>query len=282
MAGYEEAGPHGRRRAQWRPEQALVVEHARRGPDWYKLTLQAPYIAAAATAGQFVETAVHPAGHPGLDPLLKRPFSICEIRAARGEITLIYRAGPGRGTRALARVQPGQALDLLGPLGRSFPDPARRTGPLILVGGGIGLPPMVAGAAWAVAAGRPVHAIAAARSAAGLAGVEELAATGAAVTVVTDDGSAGRRALASEPLAELLVGTGAEVWACGPEPMLVAVKRLCAGRGAECYLSLERYMGCGFGVCMSCTVPRADGPGYLKCCTDGPVFPSQEVILIGE
>lgn len=272
--------PYGRRRSEWRPERAAVVQQVRRGADWYKLTLRAPYIAARATAGQFVECAVHPAGFPGADPLLNRPFSICEIIPDEGLITLIYRAGPGRGTRALARLTEGQELDLLGPLGYSFPDPGRSPGTLVLVGGGIGLPPMVAAAEWALAAGRPVHAIAGARSAGGLAGLEELRATGARVTVVTDDGSAGQQGFVTLPLAEAIEQHDcAEVWACGPEGMLQAVKALCERRSIPCFLALERYMGCGFGVCMSCTIPKAGGAGYWKCCVDGPVFPAGEVLL---
>lgn len=275
-----------RRKAEWLLEQAAVLGHTRAGPDWFKLTLRSPGIAGRAAPGQFVEVAVHPAGHGGWDPLLRRPFSLCEIRPQEGILTVIYRAG-GRGTRALAQVSPGQELSLLGPLGYSFPDPCRGQGPLVLVGGGVGIPPMAAAAEWAVRAGaRPVAAVIGARSAAGLAGAAELQATGIPVTVCTDDGSAGRRALVAEPLQELIqAGRAGEVWACGPEPMLVAVKRACAAGGIPCWLSLERYMACGFGACMSCTVERAGGEGYaryMRCCVDGPVFPAGEVRLHGE
>ncbi|MFO7173773.1 MAG: dihydroorotate dehydrogenase electron transfer subunit [Bacillota bacterium] len=273
--------PDPRYRAEWVQVEARVVAHRPGGPDWYKLVLEAPAIAARARAGQFVELAVQPSGRRGLvlDPLLKRPFSLCEIRPGDGTVSLIYRA-VGRGTRLLAQVPPGERLEVLGPLGHSFPDPARGEGLLVLVGGGIGIPPMAAAAAWAAAAGRPVRAIAAARSREGLAALDELAATGAAVTVCTDDGSAGRQGLATDPLAEWLrAGAVAEVWACGPEAMLRGVRDLCLAAGVPAWLSLERPMACGFGVCMTCTVPRADGKGYFKCCTDGPVFRAEEVRL---
>lgn len=264
----------------WGLERAGVVEHTRAGPDWYKLTLRAPAVAARARAGHFVEVAVHPVGHPGSDPLLRRPFSLCQIDPGSGLITLIYRAG-GRGTRTLARVAAGQELEILGPLGHSFPDPGRGQGPLLLVGGGVGIPPLAAAAAWARDQGRPVAAVVGARTAAGLAGAAELEATGLPVTVCTDDGSAGHRALVSEPVQEHLArGGAAEVWACGPAPMLAAVKAACRAAAVPCWLSLERYMACGFGACMSCAVARAGGQGYgtyLRCCVDGPVFPAEEV-----
>lgn len=269
----------------WLQERAVVVGHAQAGPDWYKLTLRSPEIAARGVAGHFVEVAVHPVGHSGHDPLLRRPFSICELRPQPGLISVIYRAG-GRGTRALARVSVGQELELLGPLGYSFPDPRSGQGRLVLVGGGVGIPPMVAAAEWAQRSGRAVAAVIGARSAGGLAGGEELQAAGAPVTVCTDDGSAGRRALVVEPLRELIAAGGVgEVWACGPEPMLAAVRQACAAAGVPCWLSLERYMACGFGACMSCTVERAGGEGYAKymrCCVDGPVFRAEEVAWNGE
>lgn len=287
MAGDPEvaaAEREGRVRSPWRPERARVVAHTRRGAGWFKLTLHAPHTAGAARPGQFVELAVLPAGHAGHDPLLKRPFSLCEIRPRAGEVTLVYRAA-GRGTRALSTVPPGVELDLLGPLGRSFPDPGRfppgAAPRLLLVGGGIGIPPMVAAAAWAREAGRDVLALAGARSAGELAALDELRATGVPVEVCTDDGSAGRRGLVTELLAGALAGAAAppEIWACGPEPMLAAVQRIAREAGAPAYLSVERPMACGFGVCMACAIPRATGPGYLHVCVDGPVFRAEEVRL---
>lgn len=273
-----------RLRRPWGLEQAEVLAHASGGAGWFKLTLAAPAIAGQARAGHFVAVAVHPVGfHGSFDPLLRRPFSICQI-GADGTVTLIYRA-QGRGTRLLSQVVSGQRLELMGPLGHSFPDPASGSGRLVLVGGGLGIPPMAAAAAWATAV-RPVSAICGARSADGLAGVDEVAAAGAPVTVVTDDGSAGRQGLVIGPLQELFASPGGgfgkdvgEVWACGPEPMLLAVQDLCLRSGVPCWLSLERHMACGFGACMSCTVPRAQGAGYFKCCTDGPVFRAEDVRL---
>ncbi len=284
-------------RAAWVRERANVVAHEGDG-EIYKLTLLAPEIARRALPGQFVQ--VHPvpvrlAGQPGgavqpfrgfpgvpaIGPLLRRPLSLCEIRPDAGEISLIYRV-VGRGTRALAAVPAGSELDLLGPLGRSFPDPRAGRGRLLLIGGGLGIPPMAAAARWAAQAGRPAVAILGARTARHLAGAREVAASGIRVITVTDDGSAGERGTVLGPLERLLPAAEpiGEVWACGPEPMLVAVKERCTAAGVPCFVSVERFMACGFGACLGCTVPRAGG-GYLKVCQDGPVFPAEEVVLGG-
>ncbi|MGE5673020.1 MAG: dihydroorotate dehydrogenase electron transfer subunit [Mycobacterium leprae] len=261
----------------WLQEYATVVSHTGQG-EIYELVLRAPQIARMAVPGQFVEVRVTPAvaGVVSVDPLLRRPLSLARIRPDEGTITLIYRT-VGRGTRLLAGVLPGMQVDLLGPLGRSFPEP---TDGLCLVGGGLGIPPMVAAAEWAVAQGRQCTALIGARSEALLAGREALLATGVPVTVVTDDGSAGAKGLVTDPLSALLAaGQVSQIWACGPEPMLAAVKNLATAAGVPCYLSLERYMACGFGACIGCTVPKAGQPGYYRVCKDGPVFSAEEVEL---
>jgi dihydroorotate dehydrogenase electron transfer subunit len=255
----------------------------------HKLTIAAPEVARRASAGQFVQIRPLPAGSAAIDPLLRRPLSLCEIRPEAGEISLIYRV-VGRGTRALATLLPGSTVDLLGPLGHSFPDPAAGRGRLLLVGGGLGIPPMAAAARWAVQRGRDATAILGARTARYLAGAREVAASGIAVITVTDDGTAGERGIVIDPLERLLAAPGrgggrdadgvGEVWACGPEPMLAAVKERCAAAGVDCFVSVERFMACGFGACLGCTVPKAGG-GYLKTCQDGPVFPAEEVVLGG-
>lgn len=267
--------------ADWLQCMAAVVQHEHVG-DVHKLVLHAPEVAARAEAGQFVQIKPVPGRFTGVDPLLRRPLSLCEIDRTAGTISVIYRS-VGRGTELLALAPVGAELDLIGPLGSGFPDPAQGTGRVVLVGGGLGIPPMVAAAARCLAAGRPVAAIIGARSAAYLAGYTELQTLGVEVTVVTDDGSAGQQALVVDPLVqELACGRAAEVWACGPEGALVAIKLVCARAGVPLWVSVERHMACGIGVCMGCTVPRADGAGYLKCCVDGPVFRAEEVRLIGE
>ena len=224
--------------------------------------------------------AVRPLGAGGPDPLLPRPLSFCTLDAGRGRLSFLYRV-VGRGTALLAGVRPGERLGLLGPLGRSFPDPGRRAGrALLLVGGGLGIPPLACAGAWATAAGRRPAALLGARTAGELAGAQEVAAGGVACALATDDGSAGRRGPVTALLEETLE-PDAEVWACGPAPMLAAVERICAARGAEAWLCIERPMACGFGVCLGCAVPAADGSGYLRACVDGPVFRAGAIDVLG-
>lgn len=247
-----------------------MARHVQVGPDVWHLTLRAPTIAASALPGQFLQVQVQAPGS-SYDPLLPRPFSICTLEPQLGEVAVIYRV-VGRGTALLAAVGPGAPLHILGPLGRSFPDPASGSGRLLLVGGGLGSPPLAAAARWA-AARRPV-ALLGARHAADLAGRGEIALH-CPVQVCTDDGSEGRRGLVTDLLADELE-PGAEVWACGPTPMLAAIAALCARQGADAWLSLEAPMACGFGVCMGCAVPSGR-LGYLKACVDGAVFPAAAV-----
>lgn len=269
-----------RTKSPWVQEFGQVLEQTGE-IDLFKLTLRAPEIARRAVAGQFIEVRCAPGRSAAVAPLLRRPFSLCELRPDLGTISIIYRV-VGHGTRALSAIVAGSELDLLGPLGHSFPDPAVGKGLLVLVGGGLGIPPMVAAAERARAAGRECMAVIGARSARYLAGGAELAKAGIPVTVMTDDGSRGGRGLVSIPLRELIeLGRVGEVWACGPEVMLGVVKQDCLKAGVTCFVSVERHMACGFGVCIGCTVPKAGQPGFLKACQDGPVFRAEEVELGG-
>ncbi len=262
--------PDPRRTAHPREERAIVLANVRGGPDWWRLRLRADRAAATACPGQFAQVRVRSALQS--DPLLARPLSFCTLDPVRGEISLVYRV-VGRGTQLLSRCGPGDEVPLLAPLGRSFPGPEGRRGPLLLVGGGLGIPPLVAAAVWARA--RAPRLFAGARHAADLAGLQEADAAGVDTVVVTEDGSRGERGLVTDIMAQHL-GPGTEVWACGPNPMLARVAELCRGAGADAWLALERPMACGFGVCMGCAVAAADG-GYLRACVDGPVFPAAAI-----
>ncbi len=266
--------PDRQRRGRVVAETAVVSQHVQGGPDWWHLTLRAPAISRSAFPGQFVQVRVQPlrAPAPVYDPLLARPLSLCTLDPERGELSVIYRV-VGRGTALLASMAPGSTVELLGPLGRSFPDPSTGRGPLFLIGGGLGIPPLAAAAAWARTRG-PV-ALLGARQGADLAGADQVAAAGASVELCTEDGSRGATGLVTDLLRERLVA-GGEVWACGPHPMLAAVAEASAEAGAPAWLALERPMACGFGVCMGCAVRAPDGT-YLRACTEGPVFPSAAV-----
>mgnify|MGYP001641288710 CR=1 FL=1 len=181
---------------------------------------------------------------------------------------------PGR----LARMRTGERSDLVGPAGTGW----RRGAPgrALLVAGGVGAPPLVAVAGMLAEAGVAFDAILGAQSAPRLWGRERLRELGAdVVAITTDDGTAGLRGLTTDAMAQLLEArTYAQVYTCGPAPMMAGVARLAAAAGIACQVSCEQLMGCGFGACACCNVRAAEG-GYRSCCTDGPVFDATEVVL---
>ncbi len=204
-------------------------------------------------------------------PYLPRAFSFARARALAGggaELEfLLEDVGPG--THRLGELAPGEGLMLLGPLGAGFAEPAPGTRP-VLVGGGIGTAPVLAlheelrGSAQALLGFRTAEHARAADL------FNEAAAPADAPVVVTDDGSSGRQALVTEPLRELIDRDPAiTVYACGPPPMLEAVRALCEEREVVAQLALEAGMACGYGACFGCVVPTRRG--YLRVCVDGPV-----------
>ena len=252
------------------------------GDEIFLLTLHAPEIARAALPGQFVMLQASPSP----EPLLRRPMSFCQIgpsgSLATGPETfrILYQVA-GFGTRLMTRLVPGDTLSCLGPLGRGFPLlPGGHSRRIVLVAGGIGLAPFPflaerlrdAGVAWSLLYG--------ARSARQIVGIDWFRQLGVDPILITEDGSVGEKGFVTAPLSRMVEedGKGIEVYACGPDPMLRAVARVCREGGVPCRLSLEAVMPCGFGVCLGCGVAanRPEG-GYLRICTDGPVFSGEEI-----
>jgi dihydroorotate dehydrogenase electron transfer subunit len=206
-------------------------------------------------------------------PYLPRAFSYARARAdddALGLDFLLEAVGPG--TERLARLEPGEGLALLGPLGIGF-DLEPGAGRPLLVGGGIGAAPLLCLEEELLRAGAQPRVLLGFRSAAH---AQAAALFGEAPLVVTDDGSVGRRAFVTEPLREQLDSDpAARVYACGPPAMLEAVRALCAERETPAQLALESGMACGFGACFGCVVPTTDG--YLRLCVDGPVLDAERL-----
>ena len=174
----------------------------------------------------------------------------------------------GPGTTRLAQSQAGDALTLVGPLGRGFrlPRDSRRA---VLCGGGVGIAPL---ALWQDALGADTPVLLGFRDAAHAAGAELLHGA----QLATDDGSHGHHGLVTELLgAELDAGARAEVYACGPPPMLEAVRALCAAREVPAQLALESGMACGYGACFGCVVPTSRG--LIRLCLEGPVLEASEL-----
>jgi len=194
-----------------------------------------------------------------------------------GVVTVVV-APHGPGSTWLAGRRPGDAVDVVGPLGRPFPLPAPGT-PALLVGGGYGAAALVGLAERLRSAGSPVTAIAGAASADRLCSVDELGAVADEVVVTTDDGSAGRTGLVTLAVGEL-VGDVGVVYACGPMGMLRAVSRVAAEHGAWSQCAVEESMACGIGVCMTCVLPVRGDDGrsrFVRSCVDGPVFDADRI-----
>jgi dihydroorotate dehydrogenase electron transfer subunit len=248
-------------------ERCEVLERRRTGA-YQALTLVAPGIAEHARPGQFVHLL---AGDDRSFPL-RRPFSVHKVErlgGSLGTVEVVFDV-VGAGTRALARLRPHEVVDALGPLGRPF-DPPEAPAGCLLVGGGYGTAPLFFLATELRARRCRVDFVIGAATAGRLLDAMEAKRLGHSLTVTTDDGSAGRRGLVTDPLPGLLASTGAErVYACGPMPMLAAVSRLAAAAGVPCQVAVEEQMACGTGICFSCVVPV--GGRMARSCLEGPVF----------
>jgi dihydroorotate dehydrogenase electron transfer subunit len=265
--------------------EARILAHDALGVDHFLLTLDAPRIARAARPGQFVMLQVD----TGIDPLLRRPMSICRVPdAARRTVQVLYKI-VGRGTARLATQRRGGSLKTLGPLGNGFTlPPARRRGrkapPVVMVAGGIGVAifPFLASALRS--RGYRPSLLFGARAARELVFLSAFRSLEVPLSFATEDGSRGARGYVTRLLEPALAGPGPKprLYACGPTPMLAAVGSMAVASGAECELALESQMPCGLGVCLGCVVPfpgDGDGPIFRRICVDGPVVKAGTVLL---
>ncbi len=253
-----------------RKETAKVLSQDRLSEGIYSLWLEAGEIAAQARAGQFVSVYTKDASR-----LLPRPISICETDREKGALRLVYRVA-GAGTREFSSYRKGDTTEVLGPLGNGFPEIAAGKRALA-VGGGIGIPPML----------QLIKELKCDKAA--VLGyrdqlfLKEEFERYAPVYLATEDGSAGTKGNVLD--AVRAEGLEADViLACGPAPMLKALKAYAAERGIECWLSLEERMACGVGACLACVCRSAEVDGHShvhnkRICKDGPVFRAEEVVL---
>lgn len=311
---------------------ARVTDVREVAPAHYRLRLHAPPLAAKARPGQFVHVLTVPnADNWSFDPLLRRAFSIMSVEPeARETFDVLFRVS-GRGTKALAGARCGDEIDLIGPLGQPFDlspfnlnsdenfvanklfHVKQREPNALVVGGGVGVPPLVYLSQFFREKGVKVQAIIGARGRAEVIGWEELSAVCEKVSVTTDDGSQGRQGRVTDDLPDVIEQLtkkveGQEikpvVYACGPLPMLRAVAWVCAQFEVRCQVSLEENMPCGIGVCNGCVVrarqPFADTTvavnerseldineivgnewspyqGYRRVCVEGPACWADEI-----
>lgn len=242
------------------------------GTDIYSLWLDAPQIASQAKPGQFISVYSNDSGR-----VLPRPISICEIDREKGALRIVYRIA-GKGTKEFSGMKAGETLDILGPLGNGFPMDVIKGKRIFMMGGGIGVPPMVQTAKEAEA---EVTVIAGYRNSE-IFLKEELEQDGTLV-IATEDGSVGTKGNVMDAIREHSLEADI-IYACGPTPMLRALKSYAEENGIECYLSLEERMACGIGACLACVCKSKEKDHHSnvnnkRICKDGPVFLSTEVEL---
>jgi dihydroorotate dehydrogenase electron transfer subunit len=251
----------------------------RRVGEYVEFTVVAPGVAAGFRPGHFVAVAV---GGENSSMLLRRAFALYGATPSgtfAGTVQFVV-AEHGPGTKWLVQRQTGESLDLVGPLGTPFALPATPA-PAVLVGGGYGTAPLIPLATALLAAGSPVEMIVGAASASRLFGEMVAKRTIGAVTVTTDDGSAGEQGLVTDVLPDAITRVNAEVvYACGPMAMLRAVADVARAHAIHAQVAVEEAMACGIGVCMTCVLPvrGADGASrFVRSCVEGPVFDAERV-----
>ncbi len=255
-------------------ERVVVVSQGCLCDKIYDLVLKTDNIALDAKAGQFVSLYCDDGAH-----LLPRPISLCGIDRENKTIRLVYRV-VGYGTEEFSRLKPEMTLRVVGPLGNGF---SLSDKPVILAGGGIGIPPMLEMARSLHLSGmkkEDIQIVLGYRDVCFLA--DEFKEYGT-VTIATEDGSVGVKGNVLDAIRQKSI-TGEVIYACGPSPMLRAIKAYSKEQSMEAYLSLEERMACGIGACLGCvcTSKDVDHHSYVKnkrVCADGPVFNAKEVEL---
>jgi dihydroorotate dehydrogenase electron transfer subunit len=249
-----------------------TVLTVRRVDAYYAMTVIAPGVAARFRPGQFVAVAV---GGPQTSTLLRRVFSIHEVRPDHGGTVEFVFAVVGPGTQWLAERRTRDTLDVAGPLGRPFPLPRDPVNAL-LVGGGYGSAPLFPLAGKLRGRGCTVDFLLGAASADRVFGALTARRTGRSAVVTTEDGTMGARGLVTDLLTQVIHETRADViYTCGPMGMLRQVTAVAGRYDIPVQALVEESMACGTGVCMTCVLPVIGGDGVtrmVRSCVDGPVF----------
>ncbi len=253
-------------------ETAQVVRQDYISTDVYSIWLQTNKVAAEAKAGQFVSLYCKDGSR-----LLPRPISICQIDKEKNRICLVYRVAGG-GTKEFSRMHAGDTVEIMGPLGNGFTIKDRSA---MLIAGGIGIPPMVELAKQLHGQGCDVIAVAGYRNREVF--LDKELEKYAHVVIATEDGSVGVKGNVMDAIEEQGL-KAEEIYACGPMPMLRAIKKFALREGIEAQLSMEEKMACGIGACLACVCQSTDVDEHTnvhnkRVCKDGPVFFANEIEL---
>ena len=251
---------------------STVIEQKMIADGICSMWLDAKEIAVQAKPGQFISVYSNDKSR-----VLPRPISICEIDREKGTLRIVYRV-VGKGTEEFAKAEAGDSFEILGPLGNGFPIEEAKGKKVLMIGGGIGVPPMlqtakeIEGEAIIVSGYRNQD----------LFLKEELESAGT-LFIATEDGSVGTKGNVVDAIRENQIEADM-MFACGPKPMLRALKNYALEKGIPCWISMEEKMACGVGACLACVCQSKDVDSHShvhnkRICKDGPVFLSTEVEL---
>lgn len=253
-------------------ENAVVLSQERIAQDIYSMWIRTE-AALEAKPGQFISMYTNDGSK-----LLPRPISICEINRAEGSLRVVYRVtGENTGTEEFSRMKAGDVLPVIGPLGNGFPLERAAGKKAFLMGGGIGVPPILELAKQIDCDAKQV--IVGYRDSETF--LRDEFEQNGQVYISTEDGSEGTKGNVMDAIREN--GLEADIiYACGPTPMLRAIKAYAEKKGIECWLSLEERMACGIGACLACVCQTKEKDHHSnvnnkRICKDGPVFLSTEV-----
>ncbi len=242
-----------------------------------KMVIHSPYTVENAKPGQFVNIKCQ----EGLDALLRRPISICELDKTAKTVTIVFQV-KGKGTKFLAEKKPGDVLDMIAPLGWGVFDLAQRNKKVAIVGGGIGVFPLYELAKQLKGTSASTTAILGFRNKELVVMESEFQGVSDNLLVATDDGSYGIKGFTTDLLEKEIRENGVEqIFACGPLPMLKRIAAIADRYDVSCQISLEERMGCGIGACLvcACKTKHGDEWEHSHVCYNGPVFDSKEVVF---
>ena len=251
---------------------STVIEQKMIADGICSMWLDAKEVAVQAKPGQFISVYSNDKSR-----VLPRPISICEIDREKGTLRIVYRV-VGKGTEEFSKAEAGDSFEILGPLGNGFPIEEAKGKKVLMIGGGIGVPPMlqiakeIEGEAIIVSGYRNQD----------LFLKEELESAGT-LFITTEDGSVGTKGNVVDAIRENQIEADM-IFACGPKPMLRALKNYALEKGIPCWISMEEKMACGVGACLACVCQSKDVDSHShvhnkRICKDGPVFLSTEVEL---